>query len=82
MADTNHGQQDWGAVVFDKRKPGGGSYGTTDKASLAKAQRTGNAVSEARQSGGGNKSASYVGSKNMRKLDESTEDFKREKASR
>jgi hypothetical protein len=77
MADTNHGQQDWGAVVFDKRKPGGGVHGQSSKVSLQKAQRSGSAVSESRQSGGGNKSATYVGSKNMRKLDESTDDYKR-----
>ena len=73
---------DWKPIVFDRRRPGGGVHGETKKQTVKKAIRDGYAVTSTRQRVGSNKSATFTGAKNMRKLDEATDEFKHETVSR
>jgi len=72
----------WAEVRFDKRRPGGGTYGVSKAQAVKQAVRNGTATTEARQKMGSNKSAAFNGAKNMRKLDENTTDTKHETVSR
>jgi putative transcription factor len=79
MTVTNQTFQDWSVVSFDKRKSGGGIHAVSKKQAITQAQRSGTSTSTTRTNVSMNKSSAYTGSKNMRKLDESTDEYKHEK---
>mmetsp|Transcript_276 Transcript_276/g.504 ORF Transcript_276/g.504 Transcript_276/m.504 type:complete len:150 (-) Transcript_276:76-525(-) len=75
--------QDWEEVKWDRRRPNGRVSGQSKREAMSKARQEGRVATERRFAGGENKSAHHQGGgRNMRKLDEETEELRHNRVDR